>query len=325
MKKSFNSKPLIISELHYLATRNIVIIIFVFSTGMFFNSCKPEPEPQPPTITLVFDQDMTSEGDTLSIGAPLKFKIITTGIDANITNFTVKKVFDGEEKTVMDSGLNSTGFTLNKTFFQGVEETVEWTFTVMDRNRNQATASITVIKDPNSQFGGIIEYPQITIGYQQNSSIGNFFLPSTGEIYFQDSATIFQSYVDVLAYFNYREDNAILLPSPTLSSPGEEVVANTELYTDYYPFLVNWTTRNYTKYDIRADNGASALDFENAHNDSLLIVSYDDVWGKKKYKWANTGLIIPFQNAAGKKGLLKIIDSDTTENGSITFAMKIQL
>jgi hypothetical protein len=268
---------------------------------------------------------MTQDGDTVAVGAPLNFKIVVSGPEANITNFTVKKVYDGITKTVMDSGLNSAGFTLNKTFYQSVEEDVTWTFAVQDRNKNTASVTMKIYKDPNSSFGGILEYPSITLGYQQNTSTGHFFFPSTGEIHFEDTATLFQELTDVLVYFNYREDNGVELPSPTFSSPGEEIGANTELYTEYYPFLVDWTTRNYTKYDIRADNGVSAEDFANAHNDSLLIVSYDDVWGKKKYKWANAGLIIPFQNAAGKKGIIKVLDADHAETGTITFSMKVQM
>lgn len=319
-------KILIFSELQKFSGRSMIVVVLAFLGFVFvFNSCKPEPEPLMPTIELVFDGDVTQDGDTVPIGGALNFRVVVEGLDANITNFTVKKVYDGITKTVMDSGLNSAGFTLNKTFYQSVEDEVVWTFAVQDRNLNKAEVSITIHKDPNSQFGGILEFPSITLGYQQNSLIEHFFLPSVGETYFQDSASLFQDLVDVLVYFNYREDNGVELPSPTFSSPGEETAANTELYTEYYPFIVDWTTRNYTKYDIRADNGVSSADFDAAHNDSLLIVSYDDVWGKKKYKWANAGIIIPFQTASGKKGIIKVLDADHAETGEITFSMKIQM
>jgi len=150
-------------------------------------------------------------------------------------------------------------------------------------------------------------------------------MTSTGESHFQDTATMFQDLVDVLVYFNYRDDNGVELPSPTFSSPGEEENADSELYTEYYPYLVDWETRNYTKYDIRADNGVADDDFYNAHNDSLLLVSYDDVWGKRKYKWSNAGTIIPFETASGKKGIIRVVDAEDNVTGTITFDMKIQL
>lgn len=315
-----------ISDMRNVATRKGVIIFTILSIFVIgFNFCKPEPEPLPPTIELIFNNDLTQDGDTLAIGAPISFKIKVAGVESNITNLTVKKVYEGERKTVMDSGLNSTGFTLNKTFYQSVEDDVTWTFSVMDRNRNTAEVTMKVYKDPNSSFGGIIEYSGITLGYHQNVDVPNFFMPSTGESHFQDTATMFQDLVDVLVYFNYREDNGVELPSPTFSSPGEEISANTELYTDYYPYLVDWTTRNYTKYDIRADNGVTDDDFYNAHNDSLLLVSYDDVWGKKKYKWSNAGTIISFETAAGKKGIIRVVDADHEASGTITFDMKVQM
>ncbi len=314
------------SELQIKAFRSFAVLLGIFVIMIFaFNSCKPDPEPLKPTISLVFDSGFTMDGDTAAIGEALNFKIVVNGVEANITNFTVKKVYNGTSKTVMDSGLNSAGFTLNKTFYQSVEDDVTWTFAVQDRNRNTAEVTMKIYKDPNSQFGGILEYPSITLGYQQNTITGHFFFPTTGEISFQDTATLFQELTDILVYFNYSEDNGVELPSPTFSSPGEDVSANADLYTQYYPFLVNWTTRNYTKYDIRADNGVSAEDFINAHNDSLLIVSYDDVWGKKKYKWANAGIIIPFQTAAGKKGIIKVLNADAAETGTITFSMKVQM
>jgi len=238
---------------------------------------------------------------------------------------TIKKIYDGIEKTVLDSGLNSSGFVINKTYFQGVEDEVEWTFSVMDRDRKTASTSIKVIKDPNSEFGGIYYYPNVKLGYQNNTEIGHFFNPTNGDIFTTDSAKLFQEVIDVLVYFNYSSNYGELEPSPTFSSPGEDANGNAELYDDFYPSLLEWNTRNYTKWDIRADNGVTDELFNNAQNDSLLIVSYDDVWGKKKYKWSYVGLFIPFETASGKKGIVKVLDADFDDTGTISFAMKIQM
>lgn len=287
--------------------------------------CKTEDDQKPPTIRLIAESDCVQDGDTLAIGNAIRFRVEAIGTDASITNFTVKKVYDGTVKTVLDSGLNSSGFVKSFIFYQGIEESVVWQLTVMDRNRKEASVSLLIIKDPNSQFGGIVEFPNLRLGYQENTSFGSFFLPALQKIMFGDSAALFQDKVDMLVYFNFRDDNGVLLPSPTFSSPGEETSCTGELYTDYFPFLCNWSIRNYTKYDIRAVNGITSELFNKAHNDSLLIVSYDDVWGKKKYKWANPGTFIPFQTAAGKKGIINVIEADTTETGSILCSIKMQL
>ncbi len=298
-----------------------LLILFVIITIQ----CKREDDPQPPQIRLVFESGFALDGDTLEIGKPIRFKVEAEGVDANLTNFTVKKLYNGTTKTVLDSGLNSAGFNTSLTFYQGVEESVVWQLSVMDRNRMESFVSITIYKDPASQFGGIYEFENIRMGYQLNTLYGHFFLPLMNKVYFEDSASMYQDQVDILVYFNYREDLGVLKPSPTFSSPGEETSANGELYDDYYPFLKNWNVRNYTKYDIRASNGITEELFENCHHDSLLIVSYDDVWGKKKYKWAYPGTFIPIQTSTGKKGIIKVLEAEETESGSIAFSLKIQI
>lgn len=307
---------------NYLLSATFWILLILLS--VFATYCKPEKESQPPEIELIITSLSASEGDTFSIGSPIRFCVKANGIDANITNFVIKKEIGLEQKTVLDSGLNSPSFEVNQVFYQGVEDVVDWTFTVMDHNRKTASVSLRIYKDPNSQFGGIIEFQEITIGLQGNEEIGHFFLPDMDKVYMQDSASMYQELVDVLCYFYYSEDNGVNKPSATFSSPGEDINGSGYLYDDYYPFITEWEVRNYTKYDIRAVNGITEELYANTHNDSLLIVSYDDVWGKKKYKWVSDGLFIPFQTSLGRKGIIKVIEVDNGEDGKIVFSMKIQ-
>jgi hypothetical protein len=288
-------------------------------------SCKQDELSVPPTIRLIAVEGNTLDGDTVEIGRPLKFRVEVTGLDANITNFTVKKHFNGQVHTVLDSGLNSAGFEEDFIFYQGVEEEVEWRFAVLDRARQEAGVTLTVYKDPNSQFGGVRTWSNVRMGYQNNTTYGQFFLPSTGAVYFGDSATLFQDMVDVLTYFYHSPDLGVMKPSPTFSSPGEEQSMVGYLYDEHFPFLKGWSTRNYTRWDIRAVNGITTEAFDQAQHDSLLIVSYDPAWGKKKYKWAMPGTFIPFQTAGGKLGIIKVEQADTVATGSIQFSMKIQI
>jgi hypothetical protein len=304
---------------------NIFILLICVITITLFQSCKDNKNFTPPEIKLFFVDGITNDGDTVEIGKPLRFSVKVKGIDENITNFTVKKVFGNTTKTVLDSGLHSTGFHKTFTFYQGVEDVVRWTFSVMDKNRMEASASLLIYKDPNSQFGGIYEFSNVRMGYQDNTIFGQFYIPYLNKVLFSDSAKLTQHNIDIVTYFYYSEQNGILKPSPTFSSPGEDMNCVGELYTLHYPFVCNWETKNYTKYDIRAVNGVTVDLFNQCHNDSLLIVSYDDVWGKKKYKWSKDGTIIPFQNAAGKKGLIHVHQADTIASGSILFSIKIQM
>jgi hypothetical protein len=304
--------------------RNYHVLISLLFVAFIFLQCKQD-DVSKPEIRLIFDEGFTLDGDTLEIGRPIRFRVEVVGEGANITNFTVKKHFGNEVKTVLDSGLNSIGFVKDFVFYQGIEDRVEWRLSVMDRNRNEESVAINLYKDANSTFGGIAVYQAIRLGYQSSLLHGHFFLPGLGQVFFEDTASMHQDLTDILVYFNHSEDQGVLKPSPTFSSPGEESSGTGMLYNEYYPFLKGWTIRNYTKWDIRAVNGITAEAYHNAHHDSLLIVSYDDVWGKKKYKWAMPGLFIPFQTSAGKRGIIHVIEADTVPNGSIRFSMKIQL
>ena len=283
--------------------------------------CKDDEEKLPPVISFKTGGSYTPDGAVVMVGHKLLFGIQATAGSADITNFTIKKVLDnGQVITVVDSGIYAGQLDLNKLLYQNVEPRVTWTFAVVDRNRLSAEISMVVYKDPNSTFGGIYYYPSIRLGYQNNPVYGHFASLLNGGVFSNDSATQTCSQVDLLTYYIVSDG----LPSPVLSSPGEMDNGSVEAQT-YYPFISSWNPRNFTLWDISVDDTPITIDaFDQAQNDSLLIVSYHEVWGKKKFRWATTGKIIPFQTAGGKKGLVKVNHADLTDNGGIEIAVKIQ-
>lgn len=299
------------------------IILAILPISLFFamSACNKDDEKIPPSINFKQGSEFTQDNAVVMVGNKLAFGIQARGDGVNITNFTIKKMLvDGSSITVMDTGLNSESLDVEKIYYQNVEEEVEWTFTVMDKNRLSSQVSLTVFKDPASQFGGIYYYPLIKMGYQSNTEYGHFLDPFTGKVFFEDSATIFQSDMHFLVYF--FEDNN--LASPTFSSAGEMDNYSTEAMT-FYPVIEDWQTRPYTLWDISVeDDPIPAEVFDQAFNDSLLMVSFDEVWGKKKFKWATNNQVIPFKTYNGKLGLVKVISAGTSETGTIEFALKIQ-
>ena len=287
---------------------------------LFLVACKKDENNLPPVITFKTGSQFTSNNSVVMVGHSLHFGIQARGNGVNITNFTIKKILGNNTViTVMDTGMNAMNLDIDKIFYQNVEPVVTWTFTVMDRNRMTSQLSLKVYKDSNSAFGGIYYLPDVKMGYQLNTQFGHFLDISTGKTYFEDSAAMFPDKIDILTY--YIVDGT---PSPVFSSPGEMDNYSTEAMT-YYPSIPHWATRKYTLWDISVDNTpVSAAAFDNAHNDSLLIVGYHEVWGKKKFKWATTGRVIPFITAAGKKGMIKVINAELSESGTIEFALKIQ-
>jgi len=296
-------------------------IITILLVAFFIYSCKKEEKIQPPTITFKFGESYTKNGAIVQVGRKLYFGIQANSGVENITNFTIKKVLNnGSVITVLDSGLNSSSLDVNKLLYQNVEDTVIWTFTVMDKARLSSQITMVVYKDTNSQFGGIFYFPSIKLGYQNNTMFGHFFNPTTGTVYSADSASAFSGDIDILCYYVVSSGT----PSPVLSSPGEMDNGSIEAKT-YYPYIADWSVRKYTLWDISVDTSpVTATDFYAAQNDSLLILSYHDVWGKKKFKWATTGKIIPFITQAGKKGLIHVINAESVDSGAMEIAIKIQ-
>jgi len=299
--------------------RDLVAVLFCFY--ILIISCKKNENENPPIITFKIGNEFTKNGDTIAVGHPLFFGIQARAGDNPITNFTVKKRLpDGKIINMMDTALYSNFANINKIFYQNVEDRATWIFSVMDRNRLSAEISLQIIKDPNSKFGGIFHYPSIKIGFQNNLLFPHFLSTASGLVYGYDTAYLHQQNIDILCYYI----NLGSSPTPAISSPGEMDNESTEAQT-FYPTITNWNIRNYVLFDISVDTKPIQLEaFDNCHNDSLLIVSYNPVWGKKKFRFATAGKVVPFQTDKGKTGLIKIIHSDNNSSGYMEFELKIQ-
>ncbi len=306
----------------FFSARVSKLIIYLFFLFALYSCNKDKENDMPPAINFLAGEKFIKNNDTAKIGNALRFGIQARGTDSEITNFVIKKIMpDNSYTVVMDTGLYSMSLELEKVFYQNVEDVLDWTFVVMDKNRLSSQISLRVYKDPDSEFGGIIYYPSITMGYQNSTEFGQFLDLKKNHVYFEDSAQLLQSDIEMLAYFVEDED----LPSPVFSSPGEYDNFSLEASV-FYPSIPDWTVRNFTLWDISVDNEPiSTTDFNNCQNDSLIIVSYNEVWAKKKFKWASNGNVIPFQTINGNKGLIKVIRADEFDTGSIEFSLKMQL
>ncbi|NPD47260.1 MULTISPECIES: hypothetical protein [unclassified Lentimicrobium] len=299
---------------------NLALIILLLSTLL---ACDKNEDAKPPNVSLSQSEAYTQENEIVSIGDPIKLRIIANS-EEPITNIVISYTADNEEYVKIDSGLYSTSIDFTRTFWQETKLNAVWEIQVMNKERQTAVSTLAISGDPNSTYGAINEYNNLSIGMQNSSTTNPWFDAQLAYSYPSDSGIIVQNEVDFIAYFKYSVDNNTNRPSPTFSSPGEDGNGLGELYEEYYPELLNWDTRNYTAWDIRATNGINLQNFNQCHDDSLLIHSFDDTWGKKKYKWLEAGLFIPFQTGSGKHGIVEIISADTMAEGKITFNMKIQ-
>ena len=142
---------------YYDTCRIVTIWVLV---GLITQACKPKDDSHvPPTLQLKGDDQFTQSGDTIAVGRSISFGFEAQGQHAVLTNLVIEKVLpDGSYSVVLDSGMYAPQLNLNKIFYQSIEEVVHWTIRVMDQNRLTSEVSLTVYKDPNSQFGGIRDY-----------------------------------------------------------------------------------------------------------------------------------------------------------------------
>ena len=298
------------------SNRNLLLFVVCF---LILLSCKKE-DLTPPTIRFVAERECTYTDQAEAIGAQLKTAIVAEAGGAAITNFVVTMKTKNGIETALDSGLYTNQLSYTKNFIFGASDYETWTYKVTDKNGKTASVSFTLTKDTSSTYGLIDYFPSLILGCQEDTTYGPFMVFPGCNTYFQDSAGIRQSQVYLIAYYGN------LLSPPlqhTFSSPGDNDVAT------FYPSISSWTLpKNEVRYKPDSITITPAM-FDAATNDSLIISNYTSATvGKRKYKNALPGYVIPFQISigalSGKRGLIKVISVNGTSAGSIEFALKIQ-
>ncbi|HAQ65231.1 MAG TPA: hypothetical protein DCR43_05185 [Bacteroidales bacterium] len=290
--------------------RAILFFVILLCSG-FLISCSEDDATPLPTLQIATGEGVVTNGDTIGEGTLMFFRLILNGNGTKITNLVATITYNDQKKTMMDFGLWKENLDTIIGFYKSDWQQENWTFTVMTEKRDFASAGLTILKDTISSFGSIVTWPLVTLSFQGING-PHYFDVETGEVLTDAEATVRQSDIDLLVYY-YNDAGK---PSPTFSSPGDQDALT------HYPVIGNWTTLNYTKYDYVSQTTPDA--FDKATNDSLLIKQYDDVWGRRKYKYATAGWVFPFKTANGKIGLIKVLRSDVDASGTIDFAVKVQ-
>lgn len=297
----------------YKLTYRFLILLLIFS------SCKKEEGYNPPRLSVITESGFISADATLSIGKPYKIGFNAIAGDAPITNLKITLSTENGDEVALDSGIYSKNVYFEKSNFYGATTYEKWTFFIRDKNGLSASVTINLNKDLNSNFGLISYFPSIIMGLQ-NYSAGSFLNPANGLIYKSDSALINQNLIYIITYWGEFNSPPTQV---TFSSPTDNDVAI------YFPFINDFILpKNEVRY--KADSlsiGTQA--FDDAYNDSLIISNYTAATaGKRKFKSAISGYVIPFQITtgllAGKRGLIKVKTINSGSNGCVEFALKIQ-
>lgn len=293
---------------------SLYLMFLIAGTLPFLFSCsKEESTDKIPTITfLQGDTTLIGEGAIVGEGMPMKFGISMLGGGTEVTNLVIEVRSPEDTITMLDYGMYKEKLDTVLTFYKGSFEDESWFFRIMNKDRITAFISMNIQKDSISHYGEILFLPSVTMGFQENNDFGHYLNLNDGIVLSTQEATADQENVDLLVYY-YLDGTT---PSPTFSSPGDQDAPS------FYPEINSWELKNYTKYDYVTK--VSEAEFDAANNDSLLVKSYNEFWGRRKYKYAVAGIIFPFKTISGKIGLVKVLNSDMLAGGKITFSIKVQ-
>jgi hypothetical protein len=279
----------------------------------FFSSCSKDESTNTvsPTIELktggiyISCDTAIAEGSQFTIG----IRASANGGE-NLCNLIVKS---NETMSLLDYGFNVPTFDKDFVIYKNADSIQK--ITIIIRNKIGLSDSINIILRRNgSAYKPILSF-NITLGGQNNSTIGSFLSLSNGLVYSLVDASQNQALIDLLYYYttNNSEYN-------TIASAGANI---TGIYSginapDY------WATKN-TTFFSRSLINIPLQSFDNAQNDSIFIANkFTEGTGGRKAKALAANQIWGLQTQAKKLGLIKVISVNGQENGMVQFAVKVQ-
>ena len=295
-----------------LTRASVLLILLVFA------GCTPDEKETTPLVLLRTGSAFTADGTAVATGGVLRFGLSISGGGGAITNLVVRRISDGVAITETDRGMfiDYGGLDTNLTYTRGYGQVEKWVFTVMNSNRDTASASMTVLKGAGSAWGEINYHLSVRLGLQDNNSLPHFVDLHAGIAYDASGVTGHEAEVDMACFWYLTSGTS----SPTLTCPAYSSSLA------YYPLFGSWSVKNQTMYDYyTSDNNlVTPAQFELATNDSLLVNAYKpgSISGQSKY--AYTGKVVPFRTADGKYGLIRVIRADESPEGEMEIAVKIQ-
>ncbi|HNV95045.1 MAG TPA: hypothetical protein PKG63_01120 [Bacteroidales bacterium] len=287
--------------------KNLYLLLVVVALLCTFSCKKEEKILVNPNLNLSEETGYVFSDTAIASGVSFKIKIICNSNNgSNLTNLEVKQ----NNIIILNYGLNAPSLEKEVTLTKTNNEIDTIDIIIRNYDGLSAEKSLRITKT-SSPYNDIIIVDNITIGAQNNTTIGSFLDVETGNVYTQDSAFNHQSLIDILYYYNSTELNCF-------SSAGGNIAG---IYTG--PTAPeNWTTKN-TTYFSRNTINITNDEFINCQNDSLIIahIFFD---GGRKAKSLQANQFWAFQTQSGKYGILKINAVSDENSGTINISYKIQ-
>jgi hypothetical protein len=291
-----------------------VIALLLIIPSIVNISCKKDADDKgaPPTLRLKTDSGYVHSDTVILIGKTFKVGLIATKGDANITNFEIKIATDTTE-TYLDSGLNSSGFIIDKYLTKGVSTLEVWTFIIRDKNGNATSISLKIKADPNSVYGPVMTIPSIIMGAQHDTTVGSFADLKNDKVHTLAQAFTIQDSIEMCYYYDFLQGEDYEIASPNAN-------IDASVYTGPYA-LANWTIKNETRY---LKTTLTEAMFDGVTNDSLLIATYNVPLSKRKAKNLVASDIYSFKTITGKFGLFRVLNVTGTDAGTVEIMVKMQ-
>jgi len=284
------------------------ILVFIV---VFFSSCTKK-DTDPPVITFDASGGLVFKDTVFPAGTNFKVSLIAEMGGSNITNFVIKNYHDGQVTDYLYTGVNSETINITKILTKNVFDTEKWTFMVIDKNGKNASVSFNVYRDTSAGYQLVKVFPGVILGAQKNPAKGSFMSLKSGNTWFQPDAFNIQDSIELLYYFDSTGD------ANTIASAGANIA------TFIYPGSTSplyWSIRHETRFYKTA---YSNVDFNNVQNDSLLLVAYDEINGKRKAKNLAAGDVYSFKTAHARYGMFLVEQVLGADSGMVQFTIKIQ-
>lgn len=288
--------------------KNYFCFIILFSIA--FASCTRDESDNMnlPVLELKTDSIYVSSDTSIAEGSQLLIGIKAWADKGdNICNLLITS---NDSMRLLDYGFNASQIDKDVIINKSSDSIQRIKITIRNTNGLSISKQIVLTKN-GSAYKPVIFYPQIILGGQNNQLVGSFFSLNNGLIYNQNDAFQNQSLINLLYFYHPLEFN-------TLASPGANL-------TEIYQGLNSpefWTIKN-TTYFSRNIINIPISSFDSAVNDSIIIANIFTNGGRKA-KGLVANQIWAFQSNLGKFGLIKIIEVNGQENGTLKIAVKMQ-
>ncbi len=186
-----------------------------------------------------------------------------------------------------------------------------WEFIISDKRGNSAQVDLTLTKDPNSEYGNVIEISPILLGAQKSLAKPGLFGFQSNQYFTLEQAFPNQGKIDLLFY----SDNST---QSTLASPGADIPEN--VFTgSRNPVL--WNVRNLSRF---LKISYTEADFNKVLTDAPILNGWSETQSVTKAGTLKAGDVYLFKLQSGRKGILLVKRIIAGEDGEVEFSVRIQ-